>query len=350
MAQDAFHVVLSGDFRRPDGGPSFPDFDLAPLENHPRVVCRFLDAGDDIGPDQVADADALILLVPRVGRNSFHRNGRLSLVARFGVGYDNVDVDACTEHGVALAITPDGVRRPVAVAILTLMLALAGKLLIKDRLTREGPAGFAKKSQHMGVGLTGKTLGSIGIGNIGAEMFRLAKPLDMDFIAHDPYADPAMVRFLGVRLVDLETLFRSSDVLAVNCPLTPATRHLVNAERLGLMKPTAYLINTARGAIVDQKALTKALQKRRLAGAGLDVLEQEPPDADDPLLRLDNVVLAPHALCWTDQCFAGIGASDVKAVLDVMHGREPTGVVNRAVLATEAWRKRLDGYRARFGA
>ena len=350
MAPDAFHVVLSGDFRRPDGGPSFPDFDLAPLENHPRVVCRFLEAADDIGPAQVADADALILLVPRVGRNSFHPNGRLSLVARFGVGYDNVDVDACTERGVALAITPDGVRRPVAVAILTLMLALAGKLLIKDRLTREGPAGFAKKSQHMGVGLTGKTLGSIGIGNIGAEMFRLAKPLDMDFIAHDPYADPAMVRFLGVHLVDLETLFRGSDVLAINCPLTPETRHLVNAERLALMKPTGYLINTARGPIVDQKALTRVLQENRIAGAGLDVLEQEPPEPDDPILKLDNVILAPHALCWTDQCFAGNGAADVKAVLDVQHGREPRGVVNRAVLETDVWKKRLADYGRRFNS
>ena len=98
------------------------------------------------------------------------------------------------------------------------------------------------------------------------------------------------------------------------------------------MKPTAYLINTARGPIVDQKALTKVLQERRIAGAGLDVLEQEPPDPNDPILKLDNVILAPHALCWTDQCFAGNGAADVKAVLEVQHGREPRGVVNREVL------------------
>ena len=123
----------------------------------------------------------------------------------------------------------------------------------------------------------------------------------------------------------------------------------MNAERLALMKPTAYFINTARGPIVDQKALTKVLQERRIAGAGLDVFEQEPPPADDPILKLDNVILAPHALCWTDQCFAGIGASDVKAVLDVMHGREPRGVVNRAVLSTPAWKQRLAEYRAGFG-
>jgi D-3-phosphoglycerate dehydrogenase len=260
-----------------------------------------------------------------------------------------VDVEACTAAGIALAITPDGVRRPVAAAILTFILALSGRMMVKDRLTRGGPTEFAKKTQHMGVGLVGRTVGSIGIGNIGAEMFRLCKPLDLKFIAHDPFADRKVADSLGVRLVDLETVFREADFVTVNCPLTPETTHLVNAERLALMKPTAFFINTARGPIVDQKALTKALQDRRIAGAGLDVFDPEPPPADDPILKLDNVILAPHALCWTDQCFAGIGASDVRAVLDVMHGRDPVGIVNRPVLSTPAWRKRLDGHRAAFG-
>ena len=147
----------------------------------------------------------------------------------------------------------------------------------------------------MGVGLVGRTLGSLGIGNIGAEVFRLAKPFDMKFIAHDPYADKAVAAELGIELVGLEDLFRRADVLSVSCPLTPETRHLVNAERLALMKPTAYLINTARGPIVDQKALTKVLQERRIAGAGLDVLEQEPPDAgrSDPEARQRH----PRAAC-----------------------------------------------------
>ena len=202
----------------------------------------------------------------------------------------------------------------------------------------------------MGVGLVGRTLGSLGIGNIGAEVFRLAKPFDMKFIAHDPFADKKVAAELGIELVGLEDLFRRADVLSVSCPLTPETRHLVNAERLALMKPTAYLINTARGPIVDQKALTKVLQERRIAGAGLDVLEQEPPDADDPILKLDNVILAPHALCWTDQCFAGNGAADVKAVLEVQHGREPRGVVNRDVLDERGWKKRLADFAGtRFG-
>ena len=221
-------------------------------------------------------------------------------------------MEACTRAGIALVITPDGVRRPVAVSIITFMLALTGKLMVKDRLTREGPAGFAKRGEHMGVGLVGRTLGSVGIGNIGAELFRLVKPFDMKFIAHDPFADPKLAAELGVELVGLEDVFRRADFVSVSCPLTPETRHLVNAERLALMKPTAYLINTARGPIVDQKALTKALQERRIAGAGLDVLEKEPPDPDDPILRLDNVILAPHALCWTDQCFAGNGAADAR--------------------------------------
>src|SRR6266850_4020552 len=184
MIKAPFRVALSGDFKKPDGSPTFPDFDLGPLLSAPDVETVFLGPGNPVAAAQLADVDALILLMPRFVAESIPADGRLGVVARFGVGYDNVDTEACTKAGIALVITPDGVRRPVAVSIITLMLALTGKLIIKDRLTREGPEGFGKRVDHMGVGLIGRTLGSIGIGNIGAELFRLAKPYDMTFIAH----------------------------------------------------------------------------------------------------------------------------------------------------------------------
>jgi phosphoglycerate dehydrogenase-like enzyme len=343
-----FRVALSGDFRKPDGFPVYPDFDLEPLRQAPNVEFAFLEPRNRVEAHQLKDFDALILLAHQFTKDSVHPNGRLAVVARFGVGYDTVDVDACTRAGIALVITPDGVQRPVAVSIITLILALSGKLMAKNRLTREAAAGFAKRGEYMGMGLIGRTLGSIGIGNIGAELIRLAKPLEMKLIAHDPFADPKLAAELGIELVGLDEVFQRSDFVSVNCPLTSETRHLVNADRLALMKPTAYFINTARGPIVDQKALTKALQERRIAGAGLDVLEKEPPDADDPILTLDNVILAPHALCWTDQCFAGNGAADVRAVLDVQRGREPRVVVNRDVLQTAAWKNRLFEFGKRF--
>jgi phosphoglycerate dehydrogenase-like enzyme len=348
MAEDKFRVAIASDFRKADGSPTYPVFDLEPLRTAAGVEVAVLETANPLRAEQLEDFDALILLTQRFDSGSVPKSGRLAAVARFGVGYDTVDVEACTRAGIALVITPDGVRRPVAVSILTLMLALTGKLMVKDRLTRAAAAGYGKRSDHMGVGLVGRTLGSLGLGNIGAELFRLARPLDMRFIAHDPYAEPTLAAELGIELVDLEELFSQADVLSTSVPLTAETQHIVNAERLALMKPTAYLINTARGPIVDQKALTRALQNRQIAGAGLDVLEQEPPDPDDPILTLDNVILAPHALCWTDQCFAGIGAADVRAVLDIQHGRTPRGVVNRDVLATEAWVKRLADYARRF--
>jgi phosphoglycerate dehydrogenase-like enzyme len=347
---EKFRIALSGDFKKADGSPTYPDFDLTPLSTAANVEMQFLEPQNPIRGEQLENFDALILLAHRFTKESVPKSGRLTVVARFGVGYDTVDVEACTRAGIALVITPDGVRRPVAVSIVTLLLALTGKLMAKDRLTRQAAAGFAKRSDYMGVGLVGRTFGSLGIGNIGAETFRLLKPFDMKFIAHDPYADKRIAEELGIELVGLEDVFRRADVLSVSVPLNEETRHIVNAERLGLMKPTAYLINTSRGPVVDQKALTKVLKERRIAGAGLDVLEQEPPDQNDPILALDNVILAPHALCWTDQCFAGNGAADVKAVLDIQHGREPRGVVNRAVLAGAVWRRRLEDYRARFGS
>jgi phosphoglycerate dehydrogenase-like enzyme len=345
---ERFRVALSGDFRKPDGSPVYPDFDLELLRQAPGVELAFLEPSDPIRAEQIEQFDALILLASRFNPGSIHPNQRLAVVARFGVGYDNVDLEACTQAGIAVVITPDGVRRPVAVSILTLIMALAGKLMIKDRLTREGPVGFARRSEHMGVGLVGRVLGSIGVGNIGAELFRLARPFDMRFLGHDPYVDPNMPASLGVELVSLEEIFRRADFVSVNCPLSASTHHLIKAEHFALMKPTAYFINTARGPIVDQKALTRVLLERRIAGAGLDVLEKEPPDPNDPILKLDNVILTPHALCWTDQCFAGIGAADVQAVLEVQRGREPRLVVNQAVLASNTWRRRMTALRSRF--
>ncbi len=346
---ETFRVALSGDFKHADGTPTYPDFDLQPLRLAPDVEMAFINSESPIRGEQLDDFDALILLAHRFARESIPKSDRLAVVARFGVGYDSVDVEACTEAGIAVVITPDGVRRPVAVSILTFMLALTGKLMTKDRLTREGAPGFGKRSAHMGVGLVGRTFGSLGIGNIGSEVFRLLQPFDMELIAHDPYADKDAAAALGVELVDLDDLFRRADVLSVSCPLSTETHHIVNAERLALMKPTAYLINTARGPIVDQKALTEVLQAGRIAGAGLDVLEKEPPEPDDPILKLDNVILAPHALCWTDQCFAGIGAADVTAVLDIQHGRIPRGVVNRTVVEDVRFKERLQGFGRRFG-
>lgn len=345
----SFRVALSGDFKKADGSPAFPDFDLSPLEQASDVEFEFIPVNGVVKARALEGFDALILLVPRIEQASFPKDGRLSVIARFGVGYDNVDLKACTDNNCALAITPDGVRRPVAVSVITFMLALSGKLLVKDKLTREGPKGWAKRNDHMGMGLVGRTLGQLGIGNIGAEVFRMAKPFDMKFIAHDPYANKKVAKELGIRLVSLEELFLESDILSVSCPLTPETHHIVNAERLALMKPSAYLINTARGPVVDQTALTKALQAGKIAGAGLDVFEEEPSIEKDPLYKLDNVILAPHSLCWTDQCFAGNGAADIKAVFDIMHGHVPTGVVNKDVLDNKAWQAKLKGYKKRFG-
>jgi D-3-phosphoglycerate dehydrogenase len=334
-------VVASADFLRADGSPAYPAFDFGPLQEHRHIDFAFLAPAATIGPAQIAKADVLVLSGGRIGPDSFPVPGRLALIAQFGAGFDHIDVDAATRHAVAVVNTPGGVRRPVAVSILSLMFALTTKLLDKGRLVRKGAAGWAEATRYNGVGLVDKTLGSLGLGNIGAELFRLARPLDMSFIAHDPYAPEPVARELGVELVDLPALFRRSDVLCINAPLTRETRRLVNAERLALMKPTAYLINTARGGIVDQQALTAALAERRIAGAGLDVFDPEPIDPADPLLALDNVVLTPHSLCWTDELFAGCGRAAVAAVLDVLAGRTPANIVNPEVVNRDAWQAKL---------
>ena len=327
-----FRIGITADVLKSDGSPIF-GAEILRLLDVPGVEWEYMDtASAQVTPAQAARYDAICAMLTRVTAQSLvGPDRRLKLIARFGVGYDTIDVPACSGAGVLLTIAPDGVRRPVATSALTFVLRLAQKVLIKDRLTRTGR--WSEKLDHIGTGLTGRTLGSIGVGNIGAELFRLARPLEMRFVAHDPAADPDVVRELGVQMVDIETLFREADFLAVNCPLTEATRGLVDARLLGLMKPTAYLINTARGPIVDERALHDALASGRIAGAGLDVFEEEPVQATNPLLQRDNVVVTPHGICFTDECMRRLAESAFRAALDVAAGRTPPYIVNPEALA-----------------
>ncbi len=346
---ETFRVGLTRDFLKPDGSLSLGDIGLSLLDEAPGVERVFLPEDvAELRPSDLAGLDAVLVLAPPVTAASLVGADRLAIVARFGVGYESVDVDACTANGTVLTITPDGVRRPVATAVLTLMLALSHKLLVKHALTRDGRWG--EKLDHMGMGLTGRTLGVIGLGNIGRDIFKLAAPLEMRHLTFDPWVTPEQARAGGAALVDLETLLRESDIVSVNCPLTPDTHHLLNAERLALMKPTAYLINTARGPIVDQPALYEALRERRIAGAGLDVFDPEPPDPSDPILALDNVILAPHGICWTDECFHGNGSSACRSILEVAAGRVPSLVVNRDAITSPAFTAKLARHAARVGA
>ena len=343
-----FRIALSGDLVGDDGTPTIPEFDLSPLEGEPEAEVAYVGRGPVLSADELEGFDALILLMPQFRAESVPKGGRLSVIARGGVGYDSVDVDVCTDNGIALVITPDAVRRPVAVMVITFMLALSGHLLALDRITRKGS--WRERIDYMGVGLVGRTFGQIGVGNIGCEVLRLAKSFGLELLGNDPYVDQKVIEDLGATPVDLETVFRESDFVSLSVPLSDQTRGLVNAERLALMKPTAFVINTARGPVVDQKALTEALRRRAIAGAGLDVLEKEPPDPDDPILALDNVIVTPHSLCWTDQTFKAMAGLDIEACLEVMHGRSPRNVVNRAVLESERFKDRLAAYAAAFGA
>lgn len=335
-----FRVAFTADFLKPDSSdPVFPDIDATVLDV-PGIERRILTDGvSEIGTGQLVDTDAVVVLGPTVSAASLEGAEHLAVVARIGVGYDAVDVPACTQAGIALTITPDGVRRPVASAALAFLLALAHRLPLKDRLTRQGR--WSEKSQHMGIGLRGRTLGLVGMGNIGTEILKLVAPHEVTAVVADPFADAKHVSALGAQLLDLPTMLQQVDFVIICCALTEQTHHLIDAAALRLMKPTAHLINVARGPIVDQVALTTALQEQVIAGAALDVFEQEPVDPDDPLLTLDNVIVSPHALAWTDESFRMMGESAFAGILAVSQGKAPNFIVNRGVLDSARFQTRL---------
>ena len=296
--------------------------------------------GNAVTP-QIADRyDAIFALASWFRADGIQDCQRLAVIARWGVGYDRVDTEALTANGIALAITPNAVRTPVAEAIFTLLLAVAKNLRIQDQVTRAGQ--WRGALPRMGVNLRGRVLGSIGCGNIGKEMFRLAKPFGFArLIAYDPFLMQAQVDELGVELVPLQTVMREADFVTVNAFLNEQTRGLIGERELRLMKPSACFINTARGPIVDQAALVRLLQDRAIAGAGLDVYETEPPPPDCPLFGLDNVILTPHALPWTEEIARDNSLEACDNIIAVSRGQSPPGLVNKAVLDHPQFKAKL---------
>lgn len=335
-----FRIGVSRDVITADGGTVFGAEAMRVLED-PAVEWEYLpEKVPELTAAHAAAYDALCLMTAKVTRATLSgADRRLRLVARFGVGYDSVDVKACTENGVLLTITPDGVRRPVAASVMAYVLALAHRMVLKDRLVREGR--WAEKGNHLGYGLMGRTLGVIGVGNIGKEVLRLAQPFGLRLLGCDPNVPSAAVRDLGVTMTDLDTLLAESDFVSVNCLLDERTHGLVGAREFARMKPTAYFINTSRGPVVQESALIGALRERRIQGAAIDVFEQEPTPVDNPLLAFDNVIVAPHAICHTDECMRMLGEGAFQAAIDLAHGRKPKHIVNTEALRHAAWAGRF---------
>ena len=322
-----FRIGLTQDLLDATGHPSFGQGPMGLLQAQSDIEYEFIpEQVTEITPDIMARYDGLYVNSPKVTAASVARaDCRVKIVARHGVGYDSVDVKALADKGILTTNTPVAVRRPVAVAALTFVFALAGKLMIKDQLTRQGR--WHERTSHMGLGLTSRTLGVLGAGGIGQELLALAKPFGWRMLAADPHVPASRIQALGAELVSPETLLAQSDFVVVCMILNAQTHHFLNAQRLSLMPPHAYLVNMARGPVIDEPALIDVLKRGGIAGAALDVFEQEPVAVDNPLLKMDNVLLTPHSLCWTDECFDQIAREGLNCLVTFAKGGTPSSVV-----------------------
>jgi phosphoglycerate dehydrogenase-like enzyme len=316
---------------------TFLPFGLEPLDRAGVPWEWLAEEVPELTPELLQGYDALVHFFARITPASIEGVDRLALIARHGVGLDMVDLDGCTERGIAVTITPDGIRRPMASAAVAFILALSHQLVERNSVFHSG-RWKEDRFSVIGFGLNGRTLGVIGFGNIGRDLVRLIEPWGMRVLVSTPHPTDEP----GVTYVQLDELLAEADVVVVTCPLKPETYHLLDARRLALMKPTAVLVNVARGAIVDQAALVEALRAGRLAGAGLDVFEQEPVPSGDPILGLPNVVAAPHSLGYTDQLLRGCVDSACASILAVREGRVPQYVANPMVLERPEFRSKLE--------
>ena len=257
-----------------------------------------------------------------------------------GAGYDTVDVDACTRRGIAVVNQSGGNKEGVAEHALAMMLTLSKRIIETDRRMRAGPD--IPRNAYIGRELLNRTVGVLGIGNVGGRVAELCRGLfNMRVLAYDPLLTAEQIKARGAEKVELDDLLRQDDFVSVHCPLTRQSRRMMDARAFGLMKPDAYFITTARGFIHDESALADALANKRIAGAGLDVWEDEPPPHDHPLLKFDNVLVSPHTAGATEESRENMSRFAAEQVLDILDGKRPPRLVN-----PEVW----PAYRERFAS
>jgi D-3-phosphoglycerate dehydrogenase len=262
----------------------------------------------------------------------------LKVIARTGVGYDNISVPDATARGICVCYTPDAPTISTAEHAVALMLAAAKQLKRYNRAMIEQPTAD-HISSYYGLELYGRRLGLVGLGRIGARVARVAQALGMSVTAYDPFVTPARAAELGVELAPtLEALLSEADIVSLHVPASPETRHMINAERLAQMKPGAYLINAARGALVDEAALLNALESGRLSGAGLDVFDCEPPPADHPLLSRDDVIATPHLAGPSPAGRQRMWEGAISQALQVLRNERPVHLLN-----PDVWSVRRNG-------
>jgi D-3-phosphoglycerate dehydrogenase len=288
--------------------------------------------GRGVDEDQMREVDAVIVRLFRIGSDELSRCERLRVIAKHGVGLDNIDVSGATARRIPVVFTPAANANAVAEHAVALMLALARQVVPAAEAVRRGR--FADRSCFEGVEVSGKTLGVVGLGRIGSRVAEIAaRGLAMRVLGFDPVLKPETYHGPATLVASIETLLAASDFITLHVPLSPQTHRMINAKTLALLKPTCRIINTSRGAVIDEPALAAALETGRIAGAALDVFESEPVPADHPLCRAPRALLTPHISSSTAESLDRMSLDAAQGVLDVLRGQKPKYPVNREVFA-----------------
>lgn len=270
----------------------------------------------------VGDIDAVVAGVDTWDEAVFKQAPKLKAIARFGVGVDNIDLEQAKAYGIQVTNVPGGNAN--AVAELTVGLILS---MMRNIPALQESAKRAYWDRRVGVELAGRTVGLLGFGNIAQMVARKLQGFDVRLIAYDKFPNPAKAEALGVQLVESDEVLRQSDIVSMHLPSLKETHHMMSDAQFGMMKESAYFVNTARGALVDEQALYRALQAGRIAGAAIDVYEREPVAADNPLLKLDNLLATPHTAAETEETYRRVGLATAQALLDVFEGRKPANLL-----------------------
>ena len=281
--------------------------------------------------DLCRDADAIMTCFAQVTENVVRAAERCQVIGRFGVGVDNIAVDTATELGIAVTYVPDYCVDEVSDHVMALLHAWNRKIVLFDRAVKERGWGSQGLTMRM-MRLRGKTIGIVGFGRIGQALARKADAFGLRILAADPVVSPATVESLGGTLLELPELLRQSDFVSLHAPLTSETRNLIGSEELALMKPESFLINAARGPLIDENALYRALIDGTIAGAGLDVMVDNVPSDDHPLLSLDNIIITPHVAFFSQESTLELEQRAAGEVVRVMQGEMPDNLVNVSVL------------------